>query len=64
MTVGKLLMDTLKLAPKLIENTYKYGLLKGLTKEFVQASTIHSHLLTTLDHCKETLEILIPLSQN
>ena len=59
----KLFIDTLKLAPKFIKNTYQYGILKGLAKEAVQVSTMHSHLITTLDHCKETLEILVPLSQ-
>lgn len=48
----------LSLGPKLIQNTVKYGIVKGVSKEIMEVMRIRSDLKEVLDHCDEIINVL------
>lgn len=51
------------LMPKLVINTCKYGLVKGIAKESNQLTDLHTNAINTLNNCKEALELFINSKQ-
>lgn len=57
-------IKSIKIAPRLLESTCKYGLVKGISKEIAKNEDLHQQLKDTLIHYSELLHMMMPPSQN
>lgn len=51
-------IDSLKVSPKLIQNTMKYGLVKTIVKETATNEELKSDVRRTLENLKELLQVV------
>ena len=53
-----ILANGFSMFPKLINNTFKYGFSKGITKGGVEVLKLRDNLKNALEHCEEILDII------
>jgi len=56
-------VDTIKFAPTLLESTLKYGLVKGIAKEYSNIEKLHNNMKSALENYKEILNIVKPVEE-
>lgn len=59
-----LAIKSIKVAPKLLESTCKYGLVRGISKVVVENETLYEETRQALEHYREMLNLILQMKDN